>query len=413
MARAATTTPTATTGSGAALALATGVALVVAGVLPGFLTASLAPRIRTDFAFGASSVGLAVAVFYVVCTATSTPCGRLVERIGARRGMRLGAASTAAGCLAIAAGAGSAAALIVLLAFAGLGNAMAGPAVSAMLKRRLAGHRHGLAFGAQQSGASLGALLAGLALPAVAIPFGWRWAFAAAAVVAIAAAALAPSGGDDERSAGAAAARLAHRGLGAVHALALAAVLASAAGVGFVSFIVLYAVHRGIDEGAAGVLLGGVSLATTLSRVGLGIAADRADTDPLRPVAAMLLASLLGYALLIAGTPALVVAGALLVGILGWSWPGALTLAVVQRSPGAPAWAVGVMMAGLFGGAIVGPLLVGLLAERGSFDAAWIACAGLAAAAAGTLAATRRLERRPGAARRAHNHRQTTGGERA
>ena len=78
MARAATTTPTATTGSGAALALATGVALVVAGVLPGFLTASLAPRIRTDFAFGASSVGLAVAVFYVVCTATSTPCGRLV-----------------------------------------------------------------------------------------------------------------------------------------------------------------------------------------------------------------------------------------------------------------------------------------------------------------------------------------------
>src|SRR5437868_1510889 len=136
MARAATTTPTAATESGAALALATGVALVVAGVLPGFLTASLAPRIRSDFAFGASSVGLAVAVFYVVCTATSTPCGRLAERR-----------------------------------------------------------------------------------------------------------------------------------LGAVHALAVAAVLASAAGVGFVSFLVLDAVHRGIDEGAAGVLLGGVSLATTLSRI--------------------------------------------------------------------------------------------------------------------------------------------------
>src|SRR5204862_8085881 len=106
MASAATTTPTVGARTREPLALASGVALVVAGVLPGFLTASLAPRIRTDFAFGASSVGLAVAVFYVVCTATSTPCGRLVERIGARRGMRLGAASTAAGCLAIAAGAG-------------------------------------------------------------------------------------------------------------------------------------------------------------------------------------------------------------------------------------------------------------------------------------------------------------------
>src|SRR2546423_10752956 len=138
MARAATTTPTATTGSGAALALATGVGLVVSGVLPGFLTASLAPRIRADFAFGDSSVGLAVAIFYVVCTATSTPCGRLVERVGALRGMRAGAAATAAGCLAIAALADSAAALIALLAVAGLGHAIARPAVSPLLKPRCA-----------------------------------------------------------------------------------------------------------------------------------------------------------------------------------------------------------------------------------------------------------------------------------
>src|SRR5437868_11307971 len=120
MASAATTTRTARAGTREPLALATGVALVVSGVLPGFLTASLAPRIRADFAFSASSLGLAVAIFYVVCTATSTPCGRLVERIGALRGMRIGAAATAAGCLAIAAFANSAAALTAVLAVAGL-----------------------------------------------------------------------------------------------------------------------------------------------------------------------------------------------------------------------------------------------------------------------------------------------------
>jgi hypothetical protein len=86
-------------------------------------------------------------------------------------------------------------------------------------------------------------------------------------------------------------------------------------------------------------------------------------------------------------------AAALLAGSLGWAWPGGLNLAVVQRSPGAPAWAVGVMMTGLFVGAVGGPLLTGFLAEHDLFTLAWIACAGLALLAAGTIAATLRRER--------------------
>ena len=37
------------------------------------------------------------------------------------------------------------------------------------------------------------ALLAGLSLPALAIPFGWRWAYVASAVLALAALAVAPA----------------------------------------------------------------------------------------------------------------------------------------------------------------------------------------------------------------------------
>jgi hypothetical protein len=83
------------------------------------------------------------------------------------------------------------------------------------------------------------------------------------------------------------------------------------------------------------------------------------------------------------------VVAALLAGSFGWAWPGGLTLAVVQRSPGAPAWAVGVLMAGLFSGAIAGPLLVGLLAEHERFALAWGACAGFALLAACTVLAVR------------------------
>jgi MFS family permease len=362
--------------------------VIVSGVLPGFLTASLAPRIRTDFAFGDSRLGLAVAIFYLVCAIASIPSGHLVERIGATAAIRLGVSLTVVSCLGIALLAGSAAGLIVLLLVAGVGNAITGPAVSAMLKHEVASHRQGLAFGAQQSGASLGALLAGLALPAIAIPIGWRWAYAGVALLAIAAVAAVPV---SDWMPGAIR-EVRRRGLSSVHALAVSAALASAAGVGFVSFLVTYSVDQGLAEGAAGLLLGAVSLGATLSRIGLGAIADRAGQNALRPLPAMLALSMAGYLLLIVGEPAVIVFAALLAGSVGWAWPGALTLAVVQRSPEAPAWAVGVMMSGLFAGAVGGPLLVGLLAENDAFAAAWIICAAFAFLSAATIAAVRRSE---------------------
>jgi MFS family permease len=373
-----------------------GTALIVAGVLPGFLTASLASRIRGDFSFGDSTLGLAVAIFYLTCMASSTPSGHLVERIGARRGMLLGAGLTAMSCLAVAALADSAAALIVILLVAGVGNAIGGPAVSALLRRTVDTGRHGLAFGAQQSGAPIGALLAGLALPALAIPFGWRWAYVGAAALAIVAVGLAPAPDPGEPPRLQAQPEPASHHARSIRALAIAAVLASAAGVGFIAFLVTYSIDQGIAEGAAGLLLGAVSLTATISRMGLGMIADRSGRDPLRLTALILAGSTAGYLLLIAGEPALIVLAALFVGSVGWSWPGTLTLAVVFRRPDAPAWAVGVMMSGLFAGAAGGPLLVGLLAEHDHFAAAWSMCAGLALAAAATILLTQRFERAAG-----------------
>jgi MFS family permease len=360
--------------------------------MPGFLTASLAPRIRADFAFGDSSLGLAVALFYLVSASGSIPAGRLVDRVGAARGMWLAAGLAAACCLAVAALARSAASLTALLLVGGAANALGGPSVSALLKGEVSVTRQGLAFGAQQAGAPLGALLAGLALPAVAIPFGWQWAFVAAAVLVLLAVAYAPRGATPAASP--ANVRRRPRGFTSVHALGVAAVLASAAGVGFVSFLVTYAVENGMSEVAAGLLLAGVSLAATVSRIAVGLFADRARREPLRLVSTMLVASVAGYLLLIAGEPGVIAAAALLAGGLGWAWPGALNLAVVQRSPQAPGWAVGVMMTGLFVGAVTGPLLTGYLAEHDLFEAAWIACAGLALLAAATIVATRRNETR-------------------
>jgi MFS family permease len=368
-------------------ALATGVTLVATGALPGFLAASLAPRIRDDFTFSSSSLGLAAACFYLVSMIFSSPLGRLVERIGAVAGMRACAGLTALSCVAVSAFADGAASLIALLATAGIGNAIAGPAVSAALKYEIGPARRGLAFGAQQAGASIGAVLAGLALPAVAIPLGWRWGYIGVAILALAAVAAAPA--HIPRPHPAERGRP-PRGLGVVHAIGLTAFLASAASVGFISFLVSYSVDEGIDQGAAGLLLAAVSLCAAASRVALGALADRGQQDALRPVATMFALSAGAYLLLIAGEPLVIVVAAMLVGIFGWAWPGALNLAVVQYSPDAPAWAVGVMLGGLFAGAVAGPLAIGLLGHSGHFAIAWILCSAFALLAGVTVAAVRR-----------------------
>ena len=378
-------------------AFVTSILHVVGGVLPGFLAASLAPRIDADFAFGEAALGVAVAIIYVVCALLSSPAGHLVERLGARRSMLAGAATTVVCCCGVAALADSAVSLVALLVLGGVGNALAAPAASGVIDRHVPESRHGVAFGAMQAGAPVGAVFAGLALPAVAIPFGWRWAFVATAVLALATALAAPGGRGRRPAAERAVGR--PRGLSSVHALAVTAMFASAAGTGLISFIVLYAVESGIAEGPAGLLLAGLSLAAATSRVVLGLALDRGGGDPLRPVAWMLLAGAGGLVLLIAGSPAAVVAGALVAGAVGWAWPGALTSAVVARAPGAPAWAVGVMMAGLFAGAVTGPLATGLLADREQFTAAWLILAASAAAAAGTVAIVSRRSARSDPAR--------------
>jgi MFS family permease len=174
--------------------IAAAVAAVMAGVLPMFATAGLAPRIDGDFAFGTVGLAVAVAAFHATSALVSPRFGRWVERAGPARGLSV-SAWIATGCsIAVAVAGRSAAMMVVLLAVAGVANGASGPAASALLSHSAPAGRRGLAFGAQQAGAPLAALLAGAALSVVAGPLGWRAAFVLAAGVAVVAAALVPRG---------------------------------------------------------------------------------------------------------------------------------------------------------------------------------------------------------------------------
>jgi MFS family permease len=364
---------------------------VVATVLPAFLTAGLAVKMREDFWLSDSLLGIAVAVSFAVATIASSPAGRLVDRMGPARGIYVGAVLALICSLAIASVVDSAGSLIAILTLGGLANAFAGPGAGALISHLTAHHRQGMALGAQQAGAPLGALLAGLALPLVAVPLGWRWAFVVAALVPIAVIVLMRSLPEAPRVSPRPA-RRAGTGLRPVHLLALAAALSNLAANGMIAFLVVYAVGEGMSTTAAGLLLAMTSLVAATSRVIFGALADVRRGRVLVGVAALLSFGALGYLLLATGHLVALVAGALVAGGIGWGWAGLMTLAIVRTNRDAPGAAVGIGMMGIFAGASIGPFAVGFLAEIASFTAAWLAATVVTLLAAVVVVAARRLE---------------------
>ena len=73
---------------------------------------------------------------------------------------------------------------------------------------------------------------------------------------------------------------------------------------------------------------------------------------------------------------------------------------MVRVNPNAPGAATGITQTGTYFGAVVGPVLFGLVAERLSFRAAWLGAGAMASLAAVTILGARRRVRawRDGAA---------------
>ncbi|MDQ5833811.1 MAG: MFS transporter, partial [Actinomycetota bacterium] len=165
----------------AALAIAAGAATV----LPGFLVGALALQIRADLDVSVAAVAFGVTVFFAAGAVGAGPGGRLAERVGALRAMRGCLLITAASLVAAAALAQLLLVLLVLLAVAGVSNAITQPAINLFMADEVPRERQGLAFGIKQSAIPVAVLASGLALPLVALPFGWRPTFVGFAAIAL------------------------------------------------------------------------------------------------------------------------------------------------------------------------------------------------------------------------------------
>jgi predicted MFS family arabinose efflux permease len=375
------------------------VAVTVVGMLPVYLVGGLAVQVRADLGVGRSGLGALVAAFFGGAAVGSLLGGRSADRLGAPRVMRVAAAVGAVALLA-AAVAPRTLLLAVALVLGGLASGVGQPASNALIAKAVAPHRRGTAYGAKQAAIPAGVLLGGLAVPVFGVTVGWRWAFVAAAVAALAVPVLVPptTPAAPERvetgrrsSASRAADAAGPYRFPPLAVLAVGTTLGAGVGNSFGAFFVESAVAAGQAPATAGLLAAGGSALGVLSRLGLGMLADRRDGRWFLVVAAMMLAGAPASALMALGAPATVLPAVVLAYGIGWAWAGLLNHAVTLLHPDAPGRATGVTQSGVAIGGALGPLGFGALADTVSLTAAWSVTAVLAALAAVAVVAGRRL----------------------
>jgi len=401
------------------------------GPLPAFILGAMAPLMRIDLDFTTGQQGISVAVFFFFAATGSALVGRPCERLGAHRALRTGMIVTilALGTLSQVRAWWQ---ITAVLAFAGVAHAALHVGSNLLLARSVPDGRQGTAFGIKQSSVPLATLIAGTVVSLTSgFDEGWRRAYLgvaiAASVVLLIQYLLTRTMPDPSRppspsfTSGAAASES-----GSDHPIpgrkqspaskappdafdrrelllmSVAVGFAAASANSLAAFLVGFAADGPLSIDAAGTLLAVASAVGLLTRLTAGWAGDRwprqADFNLL---AGMFLVGGIAFSLLPVGatTPWLLWVAASVAFSAGWGWPGLFTFIVAKRNSHAPATATGVTQAGIFYGAVAGPLLFGYAVDwTGSYRLAWWSAGAAQLIGASLMVAVTRRHRRRTAA---------------
>ncbi|MEI2698903.1 MAG: MFS transporter [Microthrixaceae bacterium] len=389
------------TRSGSVQGLAAVALAIVAAILPVFLLGSLSIEIHGELGYGEAAGGLILAGFFASSAIVSSRIGRLIDRVGPRMGFTASLSGTVVMQLLIAGAVRHPALLAAIAAGAGVCNATAQLSANVFVARDLPLHRQGVGFAVKQSAMPGAALVAGLALPTIALTVGWKWVFVLSSTLALVALVVVrdrlPADARSDAGQGRGQTEEGGAPLGALTTLAVAAAFSTAAAITLGGFFVESAIDAGIEPGQAGLAFAVGSLISIIVRMAVGAAADRHPGNLLGVVAVMIALGALTSALFTWRSPAMQIIGVPLAFGAGWAWPGLFNLSVVRASPDFPGRATGITQTGTYVGGAVGPILFGVIAESAGYAAAWWLAFGLGLGAAGAVLAGRSALARRGA----------------
>lgn len=344
----------------------------VSTVLPGFLIGALSVQVGPEMGVSEGVYGWGLSSFFGAAMVGSIMLGRLAQRIGPLNQMTAALGVSIAVQLALAATARSFGAVIGFLVVAGLANAANQTSVNlALAQAQLP--RLGLAVSIKQSGMPTATLLAGFAVPSLALTAGWRWAYVAGAAFALGSLVLVRAAIGSSTFGAAARAPVPESSFRDLFlAAAVGAFLAFSAG-SLVAWGVGSGVDAGLGPGTAGLFLSvGAATGITL-RLVAGWLSDTMRAAPFRVGGITALVGAVGMAALAVRSPSTHVAATLLAFGGGWIWPVFTNYGIVRANPRSAGAATGITQMGVYVGVFSGPLSTGWLIESYGYQAMWLA----------------------------------------
>ena len=350
--------------------LTTAVLFSVVSSFPLFFAGGFAVRLQDDLAISKSQFGFAVSAYFITSAIGSFTIGSLIDKFGARIGFILAAAGGGVSSILIAIS-GSFWPFALALAAAGISNT-SGQLSGNRVLAGLGPERQGLGFGVKQAAVPFGSFIAGAVVGSLGSELDWRAAFVTYSIFAFTMALLAPDGP------GNASAAEPRQPVGkdwkCLLALALAGSLGGATGNGLAVLTVDAFAASGYTESVGATALAIGSGLTIVMRTGIGWFAGRRSASGFVELGSAMGLGAVAFGLMALAQenqPLLWVASIL--AFLGaWGWPGVMYYTVIRNTTTTPGTATGFVVTGVFMGGIAGAPLLASIAERWTYDAAWI-----------------------------------------
>jgi predicted MFS family arabinose efflux permease len=376
------------------------VLIVSLSTQPVFLLGAGFLQIGEELEFSTTGLGVLTALFFLTASVASPRLGKVVQRIGWRKALRINALLSGSILLLIALIARSTVLLGVMMIAAAAVYGLANPAANLTLAEYVHPRRRALTFALKHAGIPTSTLLAGLAVPLLIVTVGWRWAYVAASLLTLVVIGLIPraprpvpdhSEHEDPRR------FLEPLSVGLLVGLGAASALATTAAIALSTYLVAAAVDNGFSEPGAGLLLFAGSVSSIAGRIVAGLITDRVGAKGFAGIGVLAGLGAVVFALLPAADGAAFAVLVLAAFATGWAWPGLMTYSVVNANPGTVAASSAIAQSGVFVGAGLSPIVLGLIADANSFDAIWLT---VAAALAGAAVSATLVGRSAVAARR-------------